>query len=198
MFTKIYKLMFTLLVLTFIISNVSQAQTPVKKDPYPLFSISPVVGIQFPVGTLNDLYRASFNAGLDINMKVNKETSFFLKAGYYDFPIKTELEGQSINYMEITAGPRYIFSGQNIKANFFLEAGAGVYLLNMKEYTNPTTGVFTPSSSSINFGANVGPGVLLPLSNTIDLMLKSKLHYVFEEKGSRTFISTVLGVDFAL
>lgn len=198
MFKTIYKLVFTLLVMTFIISNVSQAQTPVKIDPYPIFSISPLVGIQFPVATLNDTYKASFNGGLDINMKVNKETSFFLKAGYYNFPIKTELEGQSATYIEITAGPRYIFSGRNIKAQFFLEGGAGAYIFNLKEYTNPTTNVITPSTTETTFGVNAGPGVLLPLSKTIDLMMKAKLHYVFHEGGSRTFLATTIGMDFAL
>jgi hypothetical protein len=201
MITKIYKLIIALLVVTFITSNITEAQTTTattKKDIYPVFSMTPVVGVQFPVGTLNDTYRASFNGGLDFNMKVNKETSFFFKAGYYDLPIKTELQGQSVNYIEITAGPRYIFSGQNIKAQFFLEAGAGVYIFNMKEYTNPTTNVMTPSSSSINFGANAGPGVFIPLSKTLDLMLKSKIHYVFQEEGSRTFLGSVIGIDFRL
>ena len=133
MFKKIFSLMFALLIFTLFTSSISQSQT-VTKDPYPLISISPLVGVHFPVGGLNDVYNASWNAGLDITLRVNKETAFYLKGGFYNMPRKGEVgTGPNANYIEITAGPRYVFSTPNIKANFFLEAGLGMYIFNTNE-----------------------------------------------------------------
>lgn len=58
MFKKIFTIMFALLMITLLSINISEAQTT-KKIVYPLFSISPIIGAQFPAGGLNDLYKAS-------------------------------------------------------------------------------------------------------------------------------------------
>jgi len=202
MFTKIYKLMFALIMLAVITSNVSQAQT-VKKSmiaEYPAFSIAPTFGAQFPVGDFGTTYKSSWNAGLDINLKINKETSFFLNGTFFDMPRKTDAPfGPDANMIAITAGPRYVFSSANVKAKFFLEAGVGAYILNTKEYTtNTTPGVLIQSETKANVGANVGPGVVLPLSDSMDLMIKSKLHYIFTTGGSSSFISAQMGLSFKL
>jgi hypothetical protein len=64
MFNKFFKLGFGLLMMVLFITNVSEAQT--KKVSYPLFSIAPIIGVQFPVSGLNDSYNPSWNAGLDL------------------------------------------------------------------------------------------------------------------------------------
>lgn len=202
MFTKIYKLMFALIMLAIITTNVSQAQT-VKKSmvgEYPAFSIGLIGGAQFPVGDFGTTYKSSFNAGIDFNLKVNKETSFFLNATYFDMPRKSDAPlGPDANLISITAGPRYVFSSANVKAKFFLEAGVGAYIMNTKEYTTLTTpAVLLQSETKANVGANVGPGVVLPLSDSMDLMMKSKLHYIFTTGGSSSFISAQLGLSFKL
>ena len=201
MFNKFFKLGFGLLMLVLFITNVSEAQT--KKVSYPLFSIAPIVGVQFPVSGLNDNYNPSWNAGLDFNLAVNRETSFFLNATYFNMPVKDNVAVlSSASYIGITAGPRYVFTSPKIKAKFFLEAGLGVYIFTQKEFTivGPPDVVF-PSASTTNFGVNVGPGVIIPLGGAADLVMKSKLHYSFESGGaggSRTFVTGVVGVDFRL
>ena len=108
MFTKIYKLMFALIMLAIITTNVSQAQT-VKKSmiaEYPAFSIAPFVGIQFPMADLGNYYKSSFNAGLDINLKVNREVSFFLNGTYFDMPAKSGYAGPDASFIAITAASR--------------------------------------------------------------------------------------------
>jgi len=183
------------------ITNVSEAQT--KKVSYPLLSIAPLVGVQFPVGGLNDSYNPSWNAGLDFNLAVNRETSFFLNATYYNMPVKDNVAIPSnASYIGITAGPRYVFTSPSVKAKFFLEAGLGIYIFTQKEFTvvGPPDVIF-PSASTTNFGVNVGPGVMIPLGGTVDLKIKSKLNYSFESGGSggsRTFVTGVMGVDFKL
>jgi len=201
MFNKFFKLGFGLLMLVLFITNVSEAQT--KKVSYPLFSIAPIVGVQFPVSGLNDNYNPSWNAGLDFNLAVNRETSFFLNATYFNMPVKDNVAVPSnASYISITAGPRYVFTSPSVKAKFFLEAGLGVYIFTQKEYTSATVPSITiPSATTTNFGVNVGPGVMIPLGGTVDLKIKSKLNYSFESGGaggSRTFVSGVMGVDFKL
>lgn len=194
-------MMFALLMLAIITSNVSQAQT-VKKSmiaEYPAFSIAPFVGIQFPMGDLGNFYKSSFNAGLDINLKVNREVSFFLNGSYFDMPIKSDITGPAASFIAITAGPRYVLSSANVKAKFFLEAGIGAYIYSVKDYTTTTTPAVTIlGTSTTNFGVNTGPGVILPLSDSMDLMMKTKLHYVFNKDGSQTFIAAVMGLSFKL
>lgn len=201
MFTKIYKMMFALLMLALITSNVSQAQT-VKRSmvgEYPAVSIAPFIGIQFPMGDLGNFYKSSFNAGLDINLKVNREVSFFLNGSYFDMPLKSDITGPSASFIAITAGPRYVLSSANVKAKFFLEAGIGAYIYSIKDYTTTTTPAVTVlGTSTTNFGVNTGPGVVLPLSDSMDLMMKSKLHYVFNKDGSQTFLSAMMGISFKL
>ena len=194
MFTKIFRISLALLLMALFITSLSEAQT--KKTVYPVFSISPVGGVQFPVGGLNDSYGVSWNAGLDLSLKVNKETAFYLNAAYFDMPLKAGMIGVNASYMAITAGPRYYFASPKLKAQFFLEAGIGAYIFTKKEYTIAT--ITTPSDSKTNFGVNVGPGVTIPLGGTIDLIMKSKLHYTFQTGGSHTFISAVAGVEFRL
>jgi len=202
MFTKIYKLVLLLITVALITSNVSEAQT-VKKSMiavYPAFSIAIGGGAQFPVGDFGTIYKASFNAGLDFNLKVNKETSFFLNASYYDMPRKPDAPlGPDASMIVITAGPRYVFSSANVKAKFFIEAGIGAYILNVKDYTTTTAPiVLTPGTSKTNVGANVGPGAILPLSDSMDLLIKTKLHYIFTTGGSSSFIAAQIGLDFKL
>jgi hypothetical protein len=200
MFKNIYKLLFALLLFAFISTNITQAQT--KKTTYPIFSLGPVIGVQFPAGGLNDIYKASWDAGLDLNLKVNRETSFFLNATYFNMPARTDAEvpGPDGAFIAITAGPRYIFATPQLKANFFLEAGLGAYIHTSKEFviTTVTPNITVASTSKTNMGVNVGPGVLIPVGGTTFIIMKAKLHYIFESGASRTFVSGIAGVDFKL
>lgn len=204
---KIFKMVFGLLMIGLLYSNITQAQVSTKtyKSQYPEVSIAPVGGVQFPLGNLNDRYGTSWNAGLEVSLQVNKEVAFFLKGGYYAMPIKDEVNFNptDANYWEITAGPRYIFSSPNIKAKFFIEAGLGAYIFHEKEYTLMATEPGYPDltisgRSTTNFGVNAGPGVMVPLGKVADLVMKAKIHYTFESDNSHYFIAAIIGVNFKL
>lgn len=200
MLNRISKLAFGLLMLALFVTNISEAQT--KKTIYPLISIAPYGGVQFPAGGLNDNYNASWNAGLEVSLAINRETSFYLGGQYFNMPRKENTNGGNASYIAITAGPRYVFTSPKIKAKFFLEAGIGAYMWSRKEYNTTTTpSILVPSETTTTFGANVGPGAIVPLSDVMDLIIKSKVHYTFETGdagGSRTFIAAVIGLDFKL
>ncbi|MDD5360738.1 MAG: outer membrane beta-barrel protein [Ignavibacteria bacterium] len=198
MFKKIFTLLFVALIAALLSSEISQAQTTYKKDVYPLFAITPMAGIQFPIGTLNDNYKLSFNAGLEAAMRINRETAFFLKAGYYNMPRKSDMgPGPDANYIEITAGPRYVLTSPKVKAQLFVEAGIGAYMFMTREWTDPY-GTVISSTTKTNFGVNGGPGVIIPMGSVADFMLKAKMHYTFEDGGAHTFLSTEMGINFKL
>jgi hypothetical protein len=110
------------------------------------------------------------------------------------------------SYIGITAGPRYVFTSPKIKAQGFLEAGAGVFIFNQKEYTIPSPSlsqpdIIVPSSSNTLFGVTTGAGVFIPLSTSFDIIMKTILNYTFPSDGaggSRTFLSARIGIDFKL
>jgi len=195
---------FVLLMAALLSSNITEAQTT-KTNPYPIFAISPTGGVQFPIGSLNNLYGASYNFGLEVAMKVNRETSFYLRGGYMNMPLKEGVIGPNGSIIEITAGPRYTFKAPKLKARFFTEGGMGVYMWTDKEYTTTTT-VGTanttttyPSKTDSRFGVNAGVGVTIPLGGTIDFLIKSKFHYIFGTSGnSSTFITGLAGIEFNL
>ena len=209
MFQKIFTMVFALFIIAFLTSNVTNAQTSnalfntlntdmqtAKKTVYPVFSLSPIIGATFPIGTLGNNYKTSLIAGIDLNLQVNRETSFFLNGSYFDLPAKTESGFTGSSIIAITVGPRYTFSGPQLKAALFLEAGLGVYMIHDKEFT--LDGVTYPSATSTNFGLNVGPGVTIPAGGTVNIILKVKFHEVLVTGGSQSFIAAVAGVDFRL
>ncbi|MDD5360578.1 MAG: hypothetical protein PHN88_00485 [Ignavibacteria bacterium] len=198
MLKKSFPILFALLSIIVFNTTALKAQTTTK-DIYPEFYISPLAGVQFPVGSLNDTYKPSYNAGLDFAVRLNRETSFYLKVGYYNMTAKSDVMAPDASFIEITAGPRYIFTSPKLKAKLFLEAGLGAYIYKTKDYTIPgTPDVVLPGTSVANFGVNAGPGFILPLGKSIDLMIKSKIHCVFEKETSHMFISAVMGLNFTL
>ena len=200
MYKKLFTIIFALLMFALISSNITQAQTTKAKVVYPMFSISPVGGVQFPIASLNDNYKTSWNAGVDFSLKFNRETSLYLYAGYHDMPSSDASTHPGASVIQITAGPRYIFTSQAIKAQFFIEGGMGVYIFGTKEFTTTGTdpSVIVPSTSNVNFGINVGPGVTIPLGKSVDIIIKSKLHDMFMDGDSKIFITALLGIDFRL
>jgi len=76
----------------------------------------------------------------------------------------------------------------------------GVYIFGTKEFTTTGTdpSVIVPSTSNVNFGINVGPGVTIPLGKSVDIIIKSKLHDMFMDGDSKIFITALLGIDFRL
>jgi hypothetical protein len=203
MFKKIFTFLFLMLGMALFISNVSEAQ---QKGSYPMFTLSPVFGVQFPVGGLNDSYNTSWNGGLELGMRVNRETGFFLKGGYYNMPRKDDASvGPDAGYVEITAGPRYVFTSPKVKAQFFMEAGLGAYIWMAQEFTVPATTevpeYVSPSTTAVLFGVNGGPGVFIPLGKVADFVIKLKVHYTFSgdpEGGERAWVAGLFGVDFKL
>lgn len=203
MLKQMFKFGFMVLISAILISGYSFAQVsgvPSKdikkttaKSMYPVFTISPVAGIIFPMSELGNNYQAGFNGGLDAGVRLNKELGLYAKTGYYSLTDVVEGAPNS-SYIEVSAGPRYYFSSKNLKSTFFLEAGVGAYIFSQDAYETETGSI--DRKSNTNAGVNVGPGVTLQLSKSIDVILKSKYHLIFNDAGTRSFLTALGGLEF--
>jgi len=201
MFKKITTFILALIMIALFNVTITKAQTTNKStNVFPVFSISPTGGVQFPIGGLNETYKPGFNLGLDLNLRINKETAFYLNTGYFNMQKNSDLAvGPNASYIAITAGPRYFFTSSEVKAMIFLEAGVGVYIHNKSEYTTNGTPVEKiASETNTAIGVNAGPGVIIPLGKAMDLIMKAKIHDMFEKGGERVFISSIIGLNFKL
>ena len=84
---KTVKTLFATLVLFLVIGVSAQSQTKMK-SPYPVFSVSPVGGVSFPIGKFGDNFKTGPSFGLDLSYRVNKEVGFYAKFGYNIFSNK--------------------------------------------------------------------------------------------------------------
>lgn len=203
MYKKIFKLIVGVLMLALIISNNSNAQgqgsniiqkkSNVAKSLYPVFTLSPVAGAIFPVSELGNNFQAGFTGGIDAGVRFNKELALYTKLGYYSLTNGTQSAPNS-SYFEVSAGPRYYFSSRNLKSNFFIESGVGAYVYSRDAYESG--GTTFDRVSNTNVGLNVGPGVTLQLSKSVDVILKTKYHIIFVSEGTNSFISTLGGLEF--
>jgi hypothetical protein len=196
MFTKFFKLFMSLMILGLVITNYSNAQTSNTKiltNPYPIFTISPIAGVVFPLGELSNNYKAGFTAGIDGGVRLNKEVSLYTKIGYYSLTSNTAGIPNS-NYFEVSAGPRYYFTSPKLSSTFFLESGVGAYSNSQDAYT--MNGITTDRVSKTNVGVNVGPGATLQLSKSMDIIMKTKYHMIFSDGGSRSFVVAMGGLEF--
>jgi hypothetical protein len=177
----------------------AQSQTKKVKSPYPVYSISGLGGLAFPVGIFGDNFKSGGTFGIEVSDKVNKEVGFYVKFGYYFFPNKTTgiPDGKMIEY---TAGPRYYFTSKNLKSSIFFEAGLGGYTFTQDAYTLNIAGVDTqiPEASNTDFGVNAGVGAVLNLGKDVDMIFKLKYHNIIQTDGSSSFVAPLLGIDIRL
>lgn len=203
MFKKIFKVFVLVLVTGLLFADSSSAQgqgsnlvkvnSKVSKSPYPVFTLSPVAGAIFPMSELGNNYQAGFNGGIDAGLRINKELSLYSKVGYYSLTSTTQGAPNS-SYFELSAGPRYYFNSKNLKSNFFIETGVGAYIYSRDAFESGGTNY--DRISNTNVGLNVGPGVTLQLSKSVDVILKSKYHMIFNDQGTRSFVAALGGLEF--
>ncbi len=197
---KKIKVLATLLTIILLYSASVNAQTTTTskrmKTPYPVWSVSPMAGVAFPIGAFGDNFKSGLSFGIDVSNKLNKETGLYAKVGYSIFPSK--LAGVSdVKILEYTAGPRYFFTSKNLKSSIFFEVGLGGYSYGQDAYVLTVNGVATnvPKTTSTNFGVNAGMGAVLNVSKPIDFIIKAKYHDIFTTNGSTSFIEPLLGID---
>jgi hypothetical protein len=199
MFKKIYKLFMWVLMSGLFITGFSNAQVSgssmsnemVKVYPvkYPIFTLSPMAGGIFPVSEFGNTYQAGFSGALDFGLRLNRELAIYSNLGYYSLTNNDNLAPNS-NYFEISAGPRYYFTKSNLKSTFFIETGVGAYIFSQDAYTGNVAQTHT------NIGLSLGPGFTMQVSKSVDLILKTKYQMIFNDSGTRSFVTGLGGVEF--
>lgn len=199
MFKKIYNLFIFMLMSGLIFTGFSNAQlsglsqsNDMGKDTkakFPIFTLSPMAGGIFPVSELGNNYQAGFSGALDGAIRLNRELGIYTNLGYYSMTNNNQLAPNS-NYFEISAGPRYYFTKSNLKSTFFIETGVGAYIFSQDAYTDNVAQTHT------NIGLNIGPGFTMQASNSVDLILKTKYQMIFNDSGTRSFVTGLGGIEF--
>lgn len=144
---------------------------------HPYFSVSVIGGGIIPVGDFAETYSFSGSIGANINyhflplwaVYINITNNFLSYKStdeyyysYYNYPDK------SSSYFELTVGPRYYFTQEKVKG--FCEAGMGLYNFDAR-YS---------SHSKASFGFNFGAGANIKLSRDVDLVIKTRYHYIIK------------------
>lgn len=156
---------------------------------YPYLSIAPMGGAIFPMGQLSSNYKPNANVGLDFSVRINKEVAISGDVNY-NF-MSSQVNGvESASYLQYTVGPRYYFTHPSVKSSLFFEGGVGGYSF----FNN--NDVEDRAYDGTNVGMNTGLGATLFLSDDIDIIVKSKYHFIFNKTGSSSFITTTAGLEF--
>jgi hypothetical protein len=161
-------------------------------------SISPFGGAIFPLPKqLNENFKPGGNVGIDIGYRINKEVGLVGEFSYYF--MSSKITGAPIgSYLEFTAGPRYYFVHPKLNSSLFFEGGVGAYNFRQNSYVNPndTTGSSVAQINNTKVGINGGIGATLPLSDAMDIMVRSKYHVIFTQNGSASFMTVGAGFTF--
>lgn len=127
-------------------------------------SISLNTGIFIPNTDLG-LYNLGWNLGAEYQNSF-KPWAFFAelnanlsrKKVYLDY---YEMTNETRSFIELTAGPRYIFYGRNVQP--FFDLGAGIYNVHY-------------SRNDLHFGISTGIGAFININKEFDIILKAKYH----------------------
>lgn len=152
-------------------------------------------GFMYQFGILNDNYYTSPNAGFDISYRLNREVALYAEFKY-NFLSAKDSGAPAAGYFEATVGPRYYFRPPCYRSSVFIEAGLGTYIFNQSAgYTPKNTYL---SATQFRFGANIGIGGEIVLTNSVFITIKSKVNSVFTSYGSSVYVTGGGGITFRL
>jgi hypothetical protein len=111
------------------------------------------------------LYNVGWNLGAEYQ-NYSKPWAFFTELNineskrkeYKEYP---ELTRETKTFIELTAGPRYIFNIKNVQP--FIDIGAGLYNVHY-------------SRNDVHFGISTGIGTFININKEFDIIIKAKYH----------------------
>lgn len=152
----------------------------------------------------------SGNMGFDLSYRLNTEVAVYSEIKY-NFLSSKDSSAPSSGYIETTIGARYYIRPSFRRSSIYFEAGFGPYIyVKGSSNKNVTVQLSDPFGSRMNnltitqvqniesqtnfrFGANIGVGAELVLTNSLFFTVKSKMNSVFESNGSITYITALGG-----
>jgi hypothetical protein len=164
----------------------------------------------------------SGNMGFDLSYRINREVALYSEFKY-NFVSSKDSIFPSAGYFESTIGARYYVRPTCCRSSVFFEAGFGPYVyfqgssgdvqkqievktfdprrrINQYMITTITIneGPVYDSQTNLRFGANIGIGGELVLTNSLFLTIKTKLNTSFEANGNTSYITGVGGFTIRL
>ena len=178
------KLLLVLILLT-IIPSFSFAQQNITLGVYG--------GVIIPTGTFADGFNLSPSVGAESYYPVDKNIDVVADISYSFLSLKNAgllVTSENYYYLESSGGIR--LNLVSAKEKFFIEALVGGYTFGV----NYTLNGLTYTSTTTSFGLNAGAGVLIPLTQQIEIMAKGKFHYVFTPVNSTSYIGFTGGFNY--
>jgi len=164
----------------------------------------------------------SGNMGFDLSYRINREVALYSEFKY-NFVSSKDSIFPSAGYFESTIGARYYIRPACCRSSAFFEAGFGPYVYfqgssgdvqkqievktldphgSRNQYTISTVTVTQSpvydSQTNLRFGANIGIGGELVLTNSLYLTIKTKLNTSFEANGNTSYITGIGGFTIRL
>ena len=164
----------------------------------------------------------SGNMGFDLSYRVNREVALYSEIKY-NFLSSKDSAFPKAGYIESTVGARYYVRPACFRSSLFFEAGFGPYVYvqgssgsqetqvdkitqdphGSKMQSMKTTSIIEQpavyeSETKVRFGANVGIGGELVITNSLFLTLKVKLNTAFEPNGNTSYLAGLGGLTIRL
>jgi hypothetical protein len=133
----------------------------------------------------------SGNLGFDVSYRVNTEVALYTEMKYNYLTARDSAAPRS-GYIEATIGARYYIRPACCRSSIFFETGFGPYIFTQGSRTTPEK--VYESQFRARMGANAGIGAELVLTNSLFLILKSKMNAVFESNGCTSYVTGLGGL----
>ena len=145
-------------------------------------SVSVAIGAAVPMGDAADLVEMGYNATVGVGIKPPlAPLGLRIEGMFNSFEFKNPAVDASNRVMGVTANGTYTLMPQ-----IYLIGGLGMY--NSKASTSG-------SSSSTDFGFNIGAGVNIPLTG-FGTFVEARFHHIAGDPGNFQFIPITVGIKF--
>ena len=147
------------------------------------WSVTASGGLTNPEFFHNERFEMTASAGFEAACRTDPGFEVYGGLNYNGIRRKGDYENEKV-IIDITFGPRFLIgNGTNLG---FVEMGTGFY-------------VFSPVSNSyrvtddLYVGLNIGTGILATMLKDLGFLVKSKMHFIFNERGEPGGYLTVAG-----
>lgn len=158
-----------------------------------------MTGASMPMGDLGDAVNIGWHlGGFGEFRPENFPVTLRGELGYHSFGSDDFQAGgftaeQEASMIPVVANAIFVLPSEST-TRFHLMGGLGMYRFKFESSSN-IPGV-AGSSSSTDFGINVGGGVSFPLGQAIDVLVEARFHSVFAEGSNANMIPLSVGLRF--
>lgn len=161
------------------------------------FSVGATVGPQIPLGEFGEGFGVGFGFNLQGKYAINEQLNTGLNIGYNSFGASDSDIDASTSITPITGFIEYVFASSG-KIKPFVSADLGIYSIRTRVNVDFGFGSNSVSASRSFFGLAPAAGVLYGLNDAFSLNGGLKLHAIFSEGESTSFLGINVGVIYRI